>query len=324
MDSRPSGALVRHLRQLVDPREARDLPDAVLLGRFAAARDDRAFAALVQRHGRLVWNVCLHVLRDNHDAEDAFQGTFLVLARKADSIHKQQSVASWLHGVAYRVAQKARVAAARRRVHESRAAAMPASQPSCEMAWRELQEILDDELNHLPEKYKTPFVLCCLQNKSKKEAAEELGWKEGTLSSRLAEARKRLQQRLQRRGVTLSSVLCGTALTQNTATTISPLLADGTIKAALSFAWGAGIEAGRAVALAEGVLQAMAATRIKFAVVFLTLLVLAGATCLAGSCANSRSGQALPFPTSSLWTDESSGAIVSRTCAASSTCFIRG
>jgi RNA polymerase sigma factor (sigma-70 family) len=278
MDSRQSGALVRHLRQLVDPRAAGDLSDAALLLRFAAGRDEGAFAALVQRHGTLVRNVCRHVLHDDHDAEDAFQGTFLVLARKAGSIRKRESVAGWLHGVAYRVAQKARVAAARRRVHETRAAASPASQPPCEMAWRELQAILDDELNHLQEKYRTPFVLCCLEGKSKKEAAEELGWKEGTVSSRLAEARKRLQQRLQGRGVTLSSVLCGTALSQTTAVTISPLLTDGTVKAASSFVSGAGVEGGGGVAVAEGVLQAMEATRIKLAIAFAALLVLAGAT----------------------------------------------
>jgi RNA polymerase sigma factor (sigma-70 family) len=278
MDTRQNGGLVRYLRQLVDPRSDSDLSDAALLGRFAGGRDEGAFAVLVQRHGRLVWEVCRHILRDDHDAEDAFQVTFLVLARKAGSIRKQQSVASWLHGVAYRVAQKARVAAARRRTHETRAASIPPAQPSCEMAWRELQAILDDELNRLPDKYKTPFVLCCLEGKSKKEAADDLGWKEGTVSSRLAEARKRLQQRLTRRGVTLSALLCGTALAQNTATAaIPPLLAASTVKAALAFAAGASLEAGQAAVLAAEVLRAMAATRLKFGALFLALLLAGGA-----------------------------------------------
>jgi RNA polymerase sigma factor (sigma-70 family) len=277
MDTRQSGALVRYLRQLVDPQAARDLSDATLLECFAGERDEGAFAVLVQRHGRLVWEVCRHILHDDHDAEDAFQVTFLVLARKADSIQKKQSIASWLYGVAYRVAQKARVAAARRRIHETRAASLATAQPSCEMAWRELQAILDDELNRLPEKYKAPFVLCCLEGKSKKGAADELGWKEGTVSSRLAEARKRLQQRLARRGVTLSALLCGTALTQNTATaTIPPHLAAGTVKAALTFVSGVGVEAGQATLLAREVLRAMAATRLKLTGVFLALVVAAG------------------------------------------------
>jgi RNA polymerase sigma factor (sigma-70 family) len=275
MDTRQSGALLRHLRQLLDPQAARDLSDAELVRRFAARRDEGAFAALVQRHGRLVWEVCRHVLHDDHDAEDAFQGTFLVLARKAVSIRKQASIASWLYGVAYRVAQKAKVAAARRRAHETRAASVPALQPPSELAWRELQGILDAELSRLPQKYKTPFVLCCLEGKSKKEAAEELGWKEGTVSSRLAQARKLLQRRLARRGVTLSALLCGTALTQSTASAVPPMLAAGTVKAGLAFTAGhAGVPTGSS-ALAEAVLRAMAVTRVKLGIAFLAALVLA-------------------------------------------------
>jgi RNA polymerase sigma factor (sigma-70 family) len=278
MDTRQSGALVRYLRQLVDPQSARELSDALLLDRFASERDDGAFAVLVERHGRLVWEVCRHILHDDHDAEDAFQVTFLVLARKAGSIRKKQSIASWLYGVAYRVAQKARVAAARRRSHEAQAPPVGAARPASEMAWRELQGILDDELTRLPEKYKSPFILCCLEGKSKKEAADELGWKEGTVSSRLAHARKLLQLRLSRRGVTLSALLCGTALAQNTAlATTPPLLAASTVKAALSFVSGSSAQAGQTTVLAEEVLRAMAVTRLKLGVVFLVLLVAGGA-----------------------------------------------
>src|SRR5437879_225782 len=145
MDSGQTGKLLRHLRQVLQPPAARECDDGELLGRFAAARDEAAFAALVRKHGRLVWRVCRRVLDHEHDAEDAYQGTFLVLARKAASIRKQRSVASWLYGVAYRISRKAKVAAARRRKHEFRAATMaPAtshatdcqSAPPSEMAWR--------------------------------------------------------------------------------------------------------------------------------------------------------------------------------------------
>ena len=226
----PPGQLqpvVRQIRRLAgDPLSESD--DAFLLGQFTARRDERAFETLVRRHGRLVRAVCRHVLRSEEDAEDAFQATFLVLARKAGAIRKRQSLASWLHGVALRAAWNARKSAMRRRQrakslghglpslgHGLQTMPQPGAteQPVTEAALREVQAILDEEVQRLPEKLRAPFVLCCLEGKSKAEAARLLGWKEGTVSGRLAQARERLRDRLTRRGVSLPAALCALAVT---------------------------------------------------------------------------------------------------------------
>jgi RNA polymerase sigma factor (sigma-70 family) len=276
MHSRRSRNLLQQLRRLFRPHEAGNVNDAELLARFTGSRDDNAFAALVNRHAPLVWGVCRRVLEHDHDAEDAFQGTFLVLARKAHSICNKHSIGSWLYGTAHRIAKKARVAAARRRNHETRAASSPVAKTSSELAWRELQAILDEELNRLPEKYRAPFLLCCLERRTKKEAAQELGWHEGTVSSRLAHARKLLQQRLARRGVALSALLCGMTLAETPASATVPIsLIETTVKSALQFVTGEAMRAGAqsgAAALAEGLLKAMAAERLKAGVVVLFVL----------------------------------------------------
>src|SRR5262249_25652487 len=148
-----------------------DLTDGDLLGRFCRRGEETAFALLVQRHGPMVLSVCRRVAENADDAEDAFQATFLVLARRAASIQKQSSLASWLYGVARRVAAHARSRAARRRAQERRSLPMPRPEPCDELTWRELRGVLDDELGRLPDKYRAPVVLCYLEGKSQEQAA---------------------------------------------------------------------------------------------------------------------------------------------------------
>jgi RNA polymerase sigma factor (sigma-70 family) len=240
-DFAQAGTLLGHLCQLVAARAASASSDAELLERFLASREEAAFAALVERHARLVWSVCRHVLHQEQDIEDAFQATFLLLACKAGSIRKGEAIGSFLHGVAYRIAMTTRRSAQRRRSHESKARLHAGEsinrsrvheEPACAATLGELQAILHDEVQRLPEKYRGPFVLCCLEGKTKAEAAQELGCKEGTLSSRLARARERLQERLKKRGVALSAVLCAGAVTAD-ATTAPVSLIAGTLQTVL-------------------------------------------------------------------------------------------
>src|SRR5262245_7356088 len=196
MATGPLGPVLRHLRRLAGKSPDEEGSDARLLERFAADRDEVAFAALLQRHGPLVWGVCLRVLRHSQDAEDAFQATFLVLARKAGTIRRRGSVGGWLYEVAYHIAARAKADAARRRTHESRAAALARTAVTDEPERRELGPVLDDELARLPEGCRLPLVLCYLEGKTHAEAARELGCPPGSMSKRLARGRELLRGRL--------------------------------------------------------------------------------------------------------------------------------
>lgn len=238
----------------------RDVSDRQLLERFVSRRDEAAFAALVKRHGGAVWGVCRRVLRQAQDADDAFQAVFLVLARKAGSIRKREAVGSWLYGVAYRISARARLAAARRRRREKQLpAAAPQPQPCGEASFRELQLLLDEEVQRLAARYRVPFVLCCLEGMSRAEAARELGWKEGTLSGRLARARSLLQRRLARRGLTLTAVLTAAALAPTTgAAAAPPALVHAAVQAALAPAGSQAVALSPPAALAQNLLHGMA------------------------------------------------------------------
>jgi RNA polymerase sigma factor (sigma-70 family) len=181
MTTRQGPAILEHLRKWASSA-ASTLSDAELLTRFSAGQEEGAFAALMLRHGGLVWGVCRHVLRHDQDAEDAFQATFLVLARKAGSIRKSTAVASWLHGTAYHIATRAKRNAATRRKHERRGENVSRAESLSETAWQEILAILDEEVQRLPRRQRAAFVICSLEGKSLADAARQLGWKEGTLS----------------------------------------------------------------------------------------------------------------------------------------------
>ena len=193
--------LLHHLRRLTCPPTG----DAVLLSRWIAGRDEDAFAALIARHGPMVFGVCRRVLGDGPDAEDAFQATCLILARKAASLRRPEALSGWLHGVASRLAWKARVS--RRRNAPSRTLAEePADSrpdPLDLVTVRELLALLDREIGELPEVYRLPVVLCDLEGRTQEEAAEMLGWTLGSLRGRLLRGRTRLKTRLARRGLAL-------------------------------------------------------------------------------------------------------------------------
>src|SRR5262245_59740927 len=207
MPSSQPNLVLRYIRKVATAESAPGPADRELLERFSTRGDEAAFAALVRRHGPMVFRLCRRVLRNEHDAEDAFQATFLALSRKAGLLRPQQSLAGWLHSVAYRIAQKARVGAARRAKHEGRAAERPAADPLAQITLREAHELLDRELARLPDKFRVPLVLCYLEGLTRDEAAHQLGWSPGTLKSRLEQARERLRRRLSSRGMALSGAL---------------------------------------------------------------------------------------------------------------------
>jgi len=206
--------LIEHLRHSAAKSTTEQMSDVRLIQRFAADRDEAAFEVLVQRYGPMVFGVCLRVLGNAHDAEDAFQATFLVLAKKARSLARQELVGNWLWGVAYRTAKRAQADAARWHARERQVRVAMEADPVDEVMYRELRSVLDEEIKGLPTKYRQPFVLCYLEGKTNEEAARKLGCPTGTVFTRLAQARELLRSRLTRRGVKLSSATLAAALTR--------------------------------------------------------------------------------------------------------------
>jgi RNA polymerase sigma factor (sigma-70 family) len=293
MTSRPTAAALPQLRRLLSRT---GLPsDSQLLERFLTCRDEAAFAALVRRHGPMVLAVCRRLLPDPNDADDAFQATFLVLVRKASSVGRPERLGNWLYGVAYRTALKARGHNARRRRFEQPLADFAADGGVAELVWRELRPVLDEELHRLPEKYRAPVVLCYLEGVSKREAARQLGWPEGTLSTRLHQARELLRGRLTRRGLGLSAVAVAVALSQGAAPAAVPPALTAVAVAAVSHA----AAPAPIAALAEGVLRAMWWKKLKVvAAMLLAAGLLAagvgGAALRTGAAAPEAEGQAPP------------------------------
>src|SRR5262245_46473131 len=206
-----------HVHKLIGTRRETDISDGELLDRFVTRHDNGAFETLVRRHGPMVLRTCRRALGNMHAAEDAFQATFLVLARKAASIRNRGSVGGWLYEVAYHLAIRARADAARRERHERRAPDMATVEAAGGDSHEEIQAMIDEELHRLPEKYRTPLVLCYMEGKTNTQAAKELGWPAGSMSSRLARAREMLRDRLAGRGVALSAGGLAVILGENAA-----------------------------------------------------------------------------------------------------------
>src|SRR5262245_50558728 len=196
--------VIQHLRSAVLLRDGAGLTDGQLLTDYVSRRDEAALEALVRRHGPMVWGVCRRVLPDFHDAEDAFQATFLAFVRKAVSIASRELLANWLYGVAHQTALKARATAARRKGRARQLSEMPEPAAAEQDLWRDLQPLLDEELSRLPDKYRAVIVLCDLEGKTRKETARQLGVPEGTVAGWLARARARLAKRLTQRGIAVS------------------------------------------------------------------------------------------------------------------------
>ncbi|HEY7156402.1 MAG TPA: sigma-70 family RNA polymerase sigma factor [Gemmataceae bacterium] len=268
------------LRQAALRRDGGGLTDGELMERFLSQRDEAAFEGLLRRHGPMVLAVCRRILRNNADAEDAFQATILVLLRKAPSIDPPEAVGNFLYGVAYRIAQRARAANAKRRVKEKEAQSMVRPEASEEID-EHLLALLDRELHGLPDKYRTPIVLCELEGKTRKEAARLLGWAEGTVASRLARGRTMLARRLARHGLTLPAAALSAALTKQAASaSLSVSLVGSTIKAVTGVAAGeaaATVFSAKAAALAEGVVKSMLLTKLKWAGASALMVVVLGA-----------------------------------------------
>jgi RND family efflux transporter MFP subunit len=261
--------------------------DAVLLERFVRVRDETAFELLVWRHQRLVFGVCRRLLDDVHDAEDAFQATFLVLARKAGAISSRQAVAGWLYRVAYRVAltarsRRSRRAARQRPLNQAELAVWPDPDTA---ERRDLAAVVGEEVNRLPARFRAAAVLCYLEGRTVEEAARQLGCPRGTVASRLARARDRLRSRLARRGLALTAGAAAVALSEASLSAAAP---DGLITAAVRAAGlsgpGAGVgESARVVTLCEEVLRAMFVKKAVSSVA--AAIVLGGVLFLGGSAA---------------------------------------
>ena len=241
--------------------------DGQLLESFILHKDDLAFEALFRRHGPMVLNVCRRVIRNHHDAEDAFQATFLALARAASSVRQRETVAGWLYRVAYRISLRARLLTTRRQKRERMVMEMPEPEVTPQNSWHDLKPLLDRELDSLPDNYRLPIVFCDLEGKSVVEAARQLGWPQGTFACRLARGRKALAKRLTRHGLTFSTGWLATHLFGNASTAAVPAaLADSTIKAAIDVAAGnaaKGLVSSSVAALMQGGLHAMFLIKLK-------------------------------------------------------------
>jgi RNA polymerase sigma factor (sigma-70 family) len=253
---------------LAAAQQSQGRTDQELLQDYLLRNDRGAFAALVKRHGPLVLGVCRRQLRSREDADDAFQATFLLLAQKAATIRRRESLASWLHGVAYRMGQNAKRAAIQRRKHEGKVSPMRQRDPAEDLAWREIQGILDAEVGRLPAVHREPFLLCFIEGRGRAEAAVELGLTEKALEHRLRRARVLLRDRLARRGVSLTAILTVAAMNSRAGAAVPSALLHVTLDAVTVLATGGAVPA-KVAAFMKGASTAMFMSKMK------TLLVCA-------------------------------------------------
>jgi RNA polymerase sigma factor (sigma-70 family) len=276
-------SILRYMRKLGGEGADRGVPDRELIRRFVMEHDEAAFELLLWRYAAMVRHVCRGVTRDHHDAEDAFQATFLVLARKAWSVRTQESLGGWLYRVAYRIAVRARSQLVRRAAHQAREVdlqTLPRPEPSPEaQSMDEWRPLLLEEVDRLPAKYRTPIVLCYLEGKTHEEAADQLGWPRGTVSGRLARARDLLRTRLVRRGLGLSGGALLEALSPGDAAALGPLLRR-TVQTAALFAShkakAASLIHPQTALLAEGMLRTMFVTKLKRTVALVVAALVLG------------------------------------------------
>jgi RNA polymerase sigma factor (sigma-70 family) len=276
MPTSPTTSVIARLRRAALLRDVAAVGDGELLGGFIDRRDEAALATLIERHGSMVWGVCRRLL-SHHDAEDAFQATFLVLVRKAASVVPREMVGNWLYGVAHQTALQARRSAARQSAREVQVPVMPDTEAVQQDQWADVQPLLDQELSRLPDNFRAVIVLCDLEGRTRKEAACQLGCPEGTVAGRLARARAKLAKRLTARGVTLSGGALAAVLSQNAASAGVPnSVVSKTISAASNLAAGQGAATGpvsaKVAALTEGVLKAMIMSKLKAVVAVVLVL----------------------------------------------------
>jgi RNA polymerase sigma factor (sigma-70 family) len=277
MPNSPVRTVLEHLCRTMLPPDAGDQTDGQLLQGFIEHQDDASFAALVRRHGRMVWGVCRRVLGHAQDAEDAFQATFLVLVRKAASIVPREAVGNWLYGVAYHTALKARVLNLKRQGKEKQVSAVPEPHAVPADLWEELRPLLDQELSRLPDHYRSVIIHCDLEGKTRREVAQQLRIPEGTISSRLTTARRMLAKRLARRGlVVFSTGLAGVLAREAASACVPTALVRSTIEAASLYAAGptaAGTVSPPVAVLTEGVLRSMLLDKLKTAAALVCMFV---------------------------------------------------
>ncbi len=275
MTRAPLGAILQYLRKLTaSPADGET--DRHLVKRFAAARDEAAFAAILRRHGGMVLGVCRRALVDSHEAEDAFQATFLVFVGKAGSLRRPELLGNWLYGTAQRVAAKARVGAARRRIKEVPLIDGPAPASEVSLEKLELHGELYEAIGRLPEKYRAPVILCYLEGKTYTEAARVLGWAEGTVSGRLSRARDILRRRLERTAEPFSAGLLAPLASATLPNQPASSLTAAVMLAASDRSL-AGAVSLRAAALAKGVLKEMFWSKMKLALAVILMLGVTGA-----------------------------------------------